>query len=297
MKSSIRHLLVDSPGLAHEVVQRLLGTTDLATRKLFDLGAIYLNKIRLSSDQRVNRGDYLRIHPTPKRYEYPGDLRERILHEDENYLIVDKPGGIPCHATLDNARENLLSWLMLMQDRPLFITTRLDVPTSGCLVLAKSPAAATSFNKLIMKGNVRKEYEALVEGRCENEGLIRHWMKDENWAPRKVFAEPLGGGLECRLRVLERQPYETVNGEPATLLRIQLETGRTHQIRAQMAALGHPVWNDEMYGAPKRLVGERIALRAKRLGYRDPFTGEMRSFSSSKCWWTDPLENPAGVRN
>lgn len=288
MKSAIRHHLIDNPGQAHEVVQHLLGVSDVATRKLFDLGAVYLNKRRIYADQAVSRGDYLRIHPVPRRYEYPGDLRERVLHEDENFLILDKPAGVPCHATLDNGRENLLAWLSLLKNRALFITTRLDVPTSGCLVLAKSNVAAARFNKLILKGNVLKEYEALVEGRCEADGLIRHWMKDENWAPRKVFPEPLECGLECRLRVLARADFESDGGDPATLLRIRLETGRTHQIRAQMAALGHPVWNDEMYGAPKRVYVDRIGLRAKTIAYRDPFSGEERVFNSGKCWWRDP---------
>src|SRR4029079_6682078 len=107
----------------------------------------------------VEIGAVVRIHLEPKRYSVDReDLRRRIVFENENFVVVDKPSGLPMHPTLDNLRENLL-WAF---ENRYFLTHRLDVPTSGLVVLAKTKKYQSLFNTLISERKVRKLYEALT---------------------------------------------------------------------------------------------------------------------------------------
>jgi 23S rRNA pseudouridine1911/1915/1917 synthase len=279
------HLLSDREGFVSDIVSEAISRSDSPSEgprpPLFELGAIYLNKKRIYADQLVIAGDYLRVHGMPKRYARPQGLAQRILWQDDDLLVVDKPPGIPCHATVDNGVENLLTWLSEIVGTRTYITHRLDIPTSGCLAVAKNPEAVSRFNRAMLKSRVDKEYEALVEGHVSVDGLITHWMVDEEWAPRHVQAEPFEKSLECRLNILEKN-FEG----PYTRLRIKLETGRTHQIRVQMSALGHPVLNDVMYGATRVLEADVIGLRAARLEI-DDFKSANRLVFESQSRWTE----------
>lgn len=275
MQSRIRHFVAEHADRAEAIVGRLHAKGPEGTRKLFELGAVYLNKRRLFADAGVIPGDYLRVHTEPRRYRRQTSLCSRVLHEDAHYVVLDKPGGLPCHATVDNGRENIIGWWEDETSEKLFITHRLDVPTSGCLVLARTPEAASRFNKHMLRGLVKKNYEALVEGDFQRDGEIVHWMEKGDWAPRVVHANPREETMECRLSILSREK----TGD-ATRLHLELQTGRTHQIRAQMGALGHPVLNDEMYGGARLDPADRIALCARSITYSDPFTGAIRELTA-----------------
>lgn len=259
--NKILHLISQGPDSVLEVLKSQVGLSDERSRELFSLGALYLNKERIyDPETKLQAGDYLRIHSDPRRYRKPPNLESYLLAETADWWIVDKPSGISCHATVDNGTENLIAWLREDLNADFHITHRLDVPTSGCLVLGKTPESVRKFNKLQMNDLVQKEYEALVEGRLDLTGLVTHWMKKDQWAPREVYAEERLDTQRCDLEILESEFCGAV-----TRLRIRLLTGRTHQIRAQMKLLGHPVLNDVMYGAERRRDGEIIALRARTL--------------------------------
>lgn len=275
MHNNLIHLLAPGPSFVSEILRVELDFATDRIRKLFELGAIYLNKNRIFADQEIQAQDYLRIHSMPRRYPRPAQLEQRILWEDARYLLIDKPAGVPCHPTLDNGVENLLSWLRELRGPEVFITHRLDVGTSGLLIYAKDPRAAAAFNKLLLNSRVEKVYRARVQGHVEHRGLVEHFMEPGEWAPRRVHAEAFEGGRPCRLQILSAQSWHE-----GSELEIRLETGRTHQIRVQMAALGHPIINDEMYGAQRVSEGDRWELRSQRLGYRDPWTGEQRQFEA-----------------
>lgn len=244
----------------HACLSADLGLDDGKIRELFELRAVYIDGKRMAGDQDLTEGRILRVHREPRRYSVPADPPSWIVRELADFIVVDKPAGIPVHPTLDNARENVIA--ALSKDRPLFVTHRLDIATSGLLILAKTAAAQSRLNSLFKNRLVEKIYEADVEGRCEAFGAITHWMEPGERAPRRVRAEVVEGGTECRLEILESR----LTGDN-TRLRLRLGTGRTHQIRAQMQALGHPVLNDVMYGAIRVAEGERIALRATRLAW------------------------------
>lgn len=269
------HHIVSQNSTAVSEVAHLLGDDRARAEKLFDLGSIYFNKKRVFTDVAVVANDYLRIHSEPRRYEKPTDIEARVLLDDPWFTIFDKPPGIPCHATVDNVRENLLAWWKEIIEDDTWITHRLDVATSGCLVVAKSSEASARFNRLIIKGTVEKNYEALVEGEVTAKGLITHWMVDDPWGPRIIRDYPFEGGLECRMHILSSEVLPNFAGHPVvSRVQLRLETGRTHQIRAQMAMLGHPLLNDEMYKARRFDARERIGLCARSLNFRHPFTGE-----------------------
>ncbi len=282
-KGSVLHVLPSQQGPAShwilDHIQRVepeLGLDQILSldriQELFQLGSIYLNKKRCFHEPLVDQGDYLRVHYQPRRYPRPDHLLNRVQKEDEYFWIIDKPSGVPCHPTVDNAQDNLLSWLAQETGIDAKITHRLDIGTSGLLVVAKSPLAASAFNKVLLKQGVEKIYEAYVEGHMNFDQyptLITHFMDDELWAPRHVHLEKAENRLECRLQVLES---EIKNGVPtSTWLKLRLETGRTHQIRAQMGALGHPICSDQMYGASFACSKDRWALRCTELRFRHPF--------------------------
>ncbi|MBX3033359.1 MAG: RluA family pseudouridine synthase [Bdellovibrionaceae bacterium] len=288
--NKIRHLIVASPvsedlseaftsTIAVEL-RRRLDLDESSIHELFRLGAVYLNKSRRHADAPVRPGDYLRVHTEPRRYQRPAGLERRILWRDERWLLLDKPPGVPCHPTLDNGVENLLTWLAEILGRNVHITHRLDGPTSGCLMFAFSARDAGRFNKLMLKDQVSKEYEALVEGEFTRTGPVTHWMKKGLWAPREVRDADFEDSLECRLDVLSAAPLKG----GLSRLRLRLHTGRTHQIRAQMAALGHPVWNDQLYGARPRREEEVIGLRACVLVFRDPDQGGLVRSEAPARW-------------
>ncbi|MBX3040623.1 MAG: RluA family pseudouridine synthase [Bdellovibrionaceae bacterium] len=259
--NKILHLISQGPDSVLEVLKSQVGLSEDRSRELFNLGALYLNKERIyDPETRLQAGDYLRIHSDPRRYQKPEKLKDCLLKETADWWIVDKPSGISCHATVDNGIENLIAWLSADLNTHFHITHRLDVPTSGCLVLGKTPESVRKFNKLQMNDLVQKEYEALVEGHLTLKGLVTHWMKKDQWAPREVYADERAETQRCDLEILESERLGDV-----TRLRIRLLTGRTHQIRAQMKLLGHPVLNDVMYGARRLREGEVIALRARML--------------------------------
>lgn len=285
MANHVRHIIVPTTGELAGVIEHHLRVSPAKVADWLRLGAIYRNKRRIFQNETTQAGEYLRVHTRPRRYERPTDLAERILHLDDRLVILDKPTGVPCHATVDNGKENLLSWLSEHLGRPIWITHRLDVPTQGCLVMALSSDAAARFNQLLQRDSLMKTYDAWVEGRCERTGRIQHWMVDDNWAPRQVKDTPFEKSLECLLNIEEADYHEPLD---VTRLTIRLLTGRTHQIRVQMAALGHPILGDGMYGSRAPLKEERIALRARDLSFPDPWNRGVERRYQARSDLADP---------
>lgn len=226
---------------------------------LISLGAIYLEKERLSHSIELQPGQILRIHSRPKRYPVQQYFwPERVLAENEFWLLVHKPAGIPCHPTLDNQKENVLIQMSEALGKRLFVTHRLDVPTEGLLLLAKTTAAQTEINQIFQSSQIEKIYEADSPFPTPL-GFYQHWMQNSPRAPKKIFSSPAQDRKECRLEILSCEKKETFYRH-----KIKLLTGRTHQIRAQMAFLGSPICGDSLYGA-KEANSDSISLKAIEL--------------------------------
>lgn len=255
--------------------------SDLRMKELFELGALYTEKERLTDWSYLEvphpGPTYLRIHTQPRRYDMSlmKDWQERIVFENENFLIFNKPAGLPCHPMVDNHPENLLIELQQKKQLPLFLTHRLDRATHGLLLLAKNLAFQKAFNLLLAHHGVHKHYRAAVLTAppwLKGHELL-HYMIASPRAPKKLVRASEPGTQDCRLRVLEIDDR---------LLTLELLTGRTHQIRAQLSFEGYPIVGDISYGAPSEPWGpERIALQSFRLFFVDPLTEEDWHFQCS----------------
>ena len=201
------------------------------------------------------------------------DAGFRVAWEDEHLIVVDKPAGVVVHPARGHRHGTLsqaLAGRIAGGEYPerAGIVHRLDRDTSGLLVVARAEPVHAALKRLLAARALVREYVALVEGRPP--------------ARRGTIDAPLGRDRRVRTRVSTEtdEPREAITHfevERAlpedTLLRVRLETGRTHQIRAHLLAIGHPVAGDPEYGAPGRHGLERQFLHAARLAFPHPVTG------------------------
>lgn len=253
--------------------------SDLDLRALLAVGCIYLNHKRIHPEQVdgliLKSQDIVRIHPQPKRYKKSFvHFQDLIREETDEFFIVAKPSGVPVHPTLDNLYENLLSWGKQDLKKDLFITHRLDVGTSGLMVYAKSGSAQARFNAMLRKGLVQKVYQAESEIRnFETPEPSPHspwvqWMQPSHRAPKELQAEEFPQGIRCESRPLNLQVTKTDFGRKL-VVDLELVTGRTHQIRAQMGFLGWPISGDQLYGSEIKFEGpDQWKLQCIRLQFR-----------------------------
>jgi 23S rRNA pseudouridine1911/1915/1917 synthase len=204
----------------------------------------------------------------------PVDVPFTIAFEDEHLLVVDKPAGVVVHPARGHPTGTLaqgLAGLGAGGDDPwrAGIVHRLDRNTSGLLVVAKNDRVHRALKAMLAARRLRREYLALVDGRpSARTGTIeapigRH--RRERVLMSIDSAEPREARTHFEIeRLLAR----------ATLLRVVLDTGRTHQIRVHMAAIGHPICGDRQYGGPPAYGLERQFLHAARLAFEHPVTGE-----------------------
>lgn len=239
--------------------------TEERAQELLTLGAIYSNKIRIFQDKELPRGAYLRLHLNPKRFPIEEiNWKARLLKESPDFIVIDKPAGIPTHATLDNAVENSLVQMRKVLGGELFVTQRLDTPVSGLLLFAKNKSYQTRFNRWLAERQVHKTYVALVEKPCEVARYL-HWMQPSERSPKVLSSEEKKGWLPCELSVLSCEAV-ILSGKKFYKVEVDLHTGRTHQIRVQLAFLGAPIFGDKLYGSrEKGFPSHQIALRAKSL--------------------------------
>lgn len=288
----VRHVTPVSPiSLVEFVGEQMLKELNpsLSALELVEMGSVYVDNERcLKTDRLLKAGAEVRIHTSPRRYPCPRDLRDRIVSETSESLVVDKPAGLPVHALVDNVRENLQAYLEDLRRETLYITHRLDVDTSGLVLFAKSADAQVRFNLAFVNGAVKRTYAAYVENPVAP-GEYIHFMEPSLKAPKHVSPTETDGWQRCALNVLSctllegetsaisegRTTWDLTTSETmhdVYLLTIRLQTGRPQQIRAQLAALGSPIIGDASYGSSFRLTeagsgSKAIALRASALAF------------------------------
>lgn len=238
-------------------------SVDLET--CFQFGSIYVDGRRQRTDIGLTSGQVVRVHTRPKRYTHPAGLSSRVVENNEEFLVLDKPANLPTHATLDNCIENAKTLLERELGFPLYTTHRLDIPTEGLLILAKTPAAQKQINRLFSEGRVRKVYRSL-NTRAVAPGILTHYMDPESHVPKVLSDVETAGWWKCQLRVESNWRIGEYQAHEITLM-----TGRTHQIRAQMSVMGAPVIGDVKYGGPEaaaeNTARERIALECYSLSF------------------------------
>jgi 23S rRNA pseudouridine1911/1915/1917 synthase len=201
-----------------------------------------------------------------------------VVYEDADLLVVDKPPGLVTHPAPSHRGPTLAGALRGRiaggpDPERAGIVHRLDRDSSGLLVLTKTDEAHAALSKQLRRREVRREYLALVEGRPEAESGTIEAPIGRDRARRTVVSTRSDRPRQAvtRFEVIERLPR-------TALLRVQLETGRTHQIRAHLAAIGHPVCGDPQYGgraSGRRMGLERQFLHAEKLRFRHPRTREI----------------------
>ncbi len=272
--NGVTHVLTERSGW----VANLLSERFPAIDQLLALGSVYRNKKRLSENVWVESGDYLRIHPQPLRFETQTiDWARCVVFSSPSFHIVNKPAGVPVHPQIDNARENMVCALTPLLG-PLYVTHRLDTGTSGLVLLARQPRFQVLFNRRLATRRVFKRYRAL-SAVAPPAGEWVHYMEENNRVPKTLARDPVADWKECRTRAVAAD--ETPRGFETVLYPL---TGRTHQLRAQMAVQGAPILGDTRYGAAPHpeFHAFRFALHCEGLGFE--FAGSQWSFHCPPPW-------------
>lgn len=283
----VRHVTIDrrhaGQRLDNFLIRELKGVPRSRIYRILRKGEVRINGGRARPDYRLEEGDQVRLPPVrvaPAARPAPAEgyrwLETRVLYEDEDLLIIDKPAGMAVHG---GSGIGLGVIEALRSARPaetaLELVHRLDRGTSGCLLLAKTRAALTSLHQQLRAGGVDKHYLALVRGR---------W-RGRSRSLRTVLEKGRLQSGERMVRVAEQgqeaQSYFTPRRRYAheTLVEIRLVTGRTHQARVHAAHLGHPIAGDDKYGdrdfnREMRGLGlRRLFLHAARLEFVHPRSG------------------------
>jgi 23S rRNA pseudouridine1911/1915/1917 synthase len=252
-----------------------IGSRAAAERLLGDRNVLVDGSARGKS-YRLEGGEQLEVD-VPERRESrlePEELDLPIVYEDEHLLVVDKPAGVVVHPSAGHSSGTLVHGLLGRQiaggeeaERP-GIVHRLDRDTSGLLVVARSDEAHRRLQQLLRKRTFEREYLALVRGRPRSKaGRIEAPIgRDRGDATRISLDTDTPRAAVTNFEVVDLFPSHA-------LLRVRLETGRTHQIRVHLGAIDLPVSGDPVYGVPGDLGLERQFLHSARLAFPHPFTG------------------------
>ena len=239
---------------------------------------------------RVREGQVVVIDeslvPTVPLPEADATVQFRVVHVDDDLIVIDKPAGLVVHPGAGNTSGTLVNGLLAQfpeiapvgeSHRP-GIVHRLDVGTSGLLAVARTERAYHALVAALAAHDVGRVYRALVWGHPDNQiGVIDAPIGRDNRDPMKMAVVVAGKSARTRYRVLKEYTTPTA----AAALECRLETGRTHQIRVHLAAIGHPVVGDASYGGVRTGISPpRPFLHAAALELTHPITGEPLQFES-----------------
>jgi 23S rRNA pseudouridine1911/1915/1917 synthase len=268
------------PGEAGERLDRLAaGRLELsrsAVRRLIDGGRLLVAGRQESASYRVRDGDLVEAR-VPDSELSPEEIPVAVVFEDAYLLVVDKPAGLVVHPGAGNTTGTLVNALLASgisggedPSRP-GIVHRLDRDTSGLMVVAKGEPAYSRLVGMMSRRGVGRGYRAVVVGPGLPEtGTIDSPVGRDPDNPT-LMAAGVGRSAVTHFEKL------AASGEH-TMLRVRLETGRTHQIRVHLSAIDHPVYADPLYGTPVR--DKRLWLHAERLTFEHPVTGEELAFEA-----------------
>jgi 23S rRNA pseudouridine1911/1915/1917 synthase len=242
--------------------------------RLLAAGAVLVDGVPRSKSHRLGGGETIELEQPVEQPLARADVPLRIAFADEHLLVVDKPAGVVVHPARGVHGSTLVHGLLGEiaggddPNRP-GIVHRLDRDTSGLLVVARSPEAQRRLQNTVRRRELEREYLALVRGRPRSwRGRIEAPIgRDRSDRTRQSLDTDTPRDASTHFEVLE-----LMRGH--ALLRVRLETGRTHQIRVHLEAVGLPVAGDPVYGSRGDLGLRRQFLHAARLAFPHPFTGE-----------------------
>ena len=246
-----------------------------AAQRMIDAGRVRVDGEEQAKRHTLRGGEAIDVEEEvqPAAAEVP-EARFSVAWEDEHLIVVDKPAGVVVHPARGHAAGTLAQALERLgaaggPEGRHGIVHRLDRDTSGLLVVARSEPVHAELQAALRARRILREYLALVEGRPDSRsGTIEAPLGRDRRVRTRISTDTAEG----RAAVTHFETERELDG--LTLLRVRLETGRTHQIRAHLKAIGHPVAGDPEYGHAGLLGLERQFLHAERLAFDHPVTGE-----------------------
>ncbi len=262
--------------LDQAVARNVAALSRRKARVVIELGGVFVDGARVKVLGRgVRPGQRIEVHVGGALERASGELgaaaRARdaaglptfsVVHEDDDVVVVDKPSGLLSAPTPESDRNNLAD-LLERRTAPRsrhWVVHRLDLETSGLLVLAKTEAANRALSAAFRVHDVDRQYLAVVDGRLSG-------------SPGRIDAAIAGRPAVSHVSILQVR-------DATTLVRVRLETGRTHQVRIHLESIGHPVCGDPRYGVRSGVRAPRLALHAAGLGFAHPRSGERLRFES-----------------
>ena len=271
----VKHFTNPETHLLSEILYDTLSVNTENFNLLLKLGAIFVNNERQVKDKFILQNSLFRVHTRPRRFNCDHPWKSLIVFENDFFLVLNKPSGIPSQPLVDNVIENALTQTSLARGYPLFVTHRLDTLTSGLIVYGKKQSFVSSFNIQLQKRLVKKYYVALVESQNEFLSRLIHYMDPVAGTPKKLSETAIEGWSICELEIVaQTKPSQSPN---LTWLKINLLTGRTHQIRAQLSQIRAPILGDTLYGSTQTFSENAIALRSCQIEF--VFNGEIMKFN------------------
>ena len=289
------------------LVQRIKNASRSKIQSAATAGNILVNNKAVKPNYKVKPADIVSVVLEYPPYEYkiiPEDIPLNIVYEDDDLLVINKPAGLVVHPGISNYTGTLVNALAYhLSHIPMFngddprpgLVHRIDKDTTGLMVVAKNDIAKNKLAKQFFDKTTERTYNAIVWGNFDEDegtvdGKIGRNLKDRIGMDVFDNEGEYGKSAITHYKVLERFGY-------VSLVECKLETGRTHQIRVHMKHIGHPLFNDKVYGGDKILKGttftkykqfvdncfkicDRQALHAKTLGFVHPKTGKYMQFHS-----------------
>ncbi len=242
------------------------------SKRLEDSDKLYVNGKVVRLNKSVFDGDVLSVEFDEEEDEFDAvDIPIEIIYEDSDLLIVNKRAYIVVHPTKSHQNDTVANGVAYYFKqhgikRKVRFVNRLDMNTSGIVIIAKNPYAHNEFSNQMKSNQVEKYYYAIVEGSVEEDsGTVNEPIARLN--PEDIIRVVHPSGKECITHYTVEKRFNNM-----TLVRLKLETGRTHQIRVHMKHIGHPVIGDILYGRSSELIG-RQALHCYEMKFKHPLTG------------------------
>ena len=254
--------------------------TRTSAERMIKNGEILVNDKTQKAAYKINEGDIITIQKSePKEIEIKAqDIPIEIIYEDNDIIVVNKPKGMVVHPANGNPDGTLVNAIMAKCKNSLSgiggeirpgIVHRIDKDTSGLLIIAKNDTAHVNMSEQIKNHEVKKTYIALVRGVIkENEATIDMPIGRSTSDRKKMAVNRNGKNAVTHIKVIKRY-------DKYTLVEVNIETGRTHQIRVHLSHIGYPIIGDYTYSNGKNEFGvEGQCLHAKSLEFKHPITGK-----------------------
>lgn len=255
-------VLLEDMQLSTRMVRKVKGTPELL-----------VNGHSISVNARMRLGDTIRVQFVEEPHQiYPNPIPIEVIYEDEDLVVINKPVGIVAHPTMGHPSHTLSNAvrqyaLSKNEDYKPRLVNRLDRDTTGVMIFSKNAYGQHVVSEEMKADRVQKYYVALVHGKVQKpSGIIDEPIERESEDSMRRIVRDDGKQSITHYSVIQT----LVN---TTLLKIDLKTGRTHQIRVHMTHLGHPLVGDALYGSFERMVIKRQALHAEQMTFRTPRHG------------------------